>query len=1643
MTNTTTSTVTSPVKTTMPAATADPFTTTPSHAHPAPLRYGPLDPDQISMYSTNSPSQAKRALEAHLKDTDRRIQDASRLGTTLLQQRKDLAARLKDVEQVQHDNEVPSELRQKLTELEKEYNEVGKETARAFLPKSRIASGGADPTGTPSVLSAQGAQSPTKALASSRRQRNQPNNRVHDIEFATEISTSLLAQVRQLQAALAEKDDALKDTTASKAQLEADTASMVQRIKQMNESEQRYRDENWNLETRLQELEASFRDSTDKGQRLTQSLKATHSEKEAAQRDLDDLKVSHEKLNEEHAVVKKQQESDLHGLRRDVALHETEKQRMQKKMDELTSQNVELAKAVSYRWNQTGTATDTDFVSADEDQHTDDGTPENSEPASPVKGTPRHGMLESETLKSSLNHAHRMIQNLKNNIHREKTEKIELKRMLQDARDELESRRSEGGVGANMSKKRRSEPEGVKFRKPARPGLGANRSSTTEVLEDEPDWEDQDGQNTPSKSGTVSAALGGAVAGAAGAAVLGDDEIESTDAFETANERDGTTTDAFETSRESAKGNDSDELTEIEDGPRRTGTVRGRGVSPLAGLPAGNRRSFQSTASTSGDEDDDSVRTPVSAQPAKYRLRVNRGSKRGNRVSELVGDSPSNGSPASSSGTPQPASQSLGDELDALDEGSVEGTPSRELLTDSAVATPETQREVSVEPEIPVDSDGDGTEGAHDDGPEIGSPVASPEQSKPEGEEANLAHQANAAMLAHEFAVSKREYADAGVMTEPWEPQKQVETLSKPQGFKERAGEMVGGALAGFGLGRLGRHKQGGEGEDDEATAGANRESTVIDFGADGERPETALAEREVMDEPKSDVTPSAAVKDTPLVAFQQSEIVSQETEPVSPPRSLDVEKAAPLAAAAAAAAEAAAPLAAAGLGEKHAEPKNLALSPVTAQEYEPEALAEEPKSPVTPIVPKRSSKRLDALYESSETTIPGTDGARPGAGFFGAAAAPPLTRNRSQSLPGSRQHGEDGSVPTLMFGDEKGAPVETRAPTGIQNALGDASAGAVLGDGNLSHKTAIPITKPLQIKKPMADEGSQTLVSGEDIESMIRNKSRAIPIGVPAIDGSPSSSRPSTAIGPSGQRRSIDGVAGMETGPARGPRRPASAGSMRNKTTGVPPPLPEDHTQKIAAAQKVPGTPVPAAVGTMGPPLMPASAFKQTRPQTPAERARSMSKDGTTPRPPRSRGSQVQSPSGVSRRTSVSSFASELDERFQINRGQIMYPNDVMPATDPRMIQAITQTMIGEYLWKYTRKAGRSETSTTRHRRFFWVHPYTRTLYWSEKDPSTAGRDMLKAKSVAIEAVRVITDDNTYPPGLHRKSLVVVTPGREIVFTAPTGQRHETWFNALSYLLLRTEQEKNEAEDTVNQEDIDEFNPSFGSNFRRSVSRMTGRSTSRLSLSSYNSRTTRNSTSPQRTQQASGSLAQRQSAAAARAKGPPSPSPNLAATSSSRYSTVRDSSAGGRLSSFTSKFRPPSAQRESFSSRRGRSSMSIQGRTGGDSNIYNASVAADSAEDLRAVIEKQEQDADQLENVRACCDGKFNPLRVSYRMLWLTHFKGKHDVGSLSRTGRLSSFSSRFGSQSHGHSHSHSHGHAHPRAQPIQESQRPRRGET
>ncbi|KAI5996283.1 coiled-coil protein [Pisolithus albus] len=124
--------------------------------------------------------------------------------------------------------------------------------------------------------------------------------------------------------------------------------------------------------------------------------------------------------------------------------------------------------------------------------------------------------------------------------------------------------------------------------------------------------------------------------------------------------------------------------------------------------------------------------------------------------------------------------------------------------------------------------------------------------------------------------------------------------------------------------------------------------------------------------------------------------------------------------------------------------------------------------------------------------------------------------------------------------------------------------------------------------------------------------------------------------------------------------------------------------------------------------------------------------------------------------------------------------------ATDPVIIHAITQTMIGEFLYKYTRRAIGKGHGEKRHKRFFWVHPYTKHLYWSSADPGSQNVSESSSKSAYIEGIRAVLDPNPMPPGLYQYSIVISTSQREMKLTAPTKERHEIWLNALKYLLSR-----------------------------------------------------------------------------------------------------------------------------------------------------------------------------------------------------------------------------------------------------------------
>ena len=1485
-----------------------------------------IDPSFFTLGPESSPSQVKRTLEAHLSETDRRLQDTQNLGNALLQQQSELTDRLREVEEQKDEAEISPGLRKRLVELEKEHTDVGKEIARALLgPKSRNVSGEEKQASDgPATFSSQASSSPTKVIAPSRKQRNQPVGRVGDIQFAADISTSLLAQVRQMQAMLVERDEAIKSLNGEKANLELDAQGFSSRLKALDESEQRYKDESYNLETQLHELKIASQETSEKEKRLNAALAVALTEKSRAQNDLDEVKLAHEQLTSDHTAAKKAHDLEVHGMQKDLDLGDNERDLLQSKIDELAAQNHELARGLAGRSRGR---------SSDENEGIEQGaggadkeptTPEHSPPPSPTKQTPRHGGLESETLKSSLHHAHRMIQNLKGTIHREKTEKVELRRLLESTRDELEARRADGSLGSG-SKRQKTK---LDISKKAIRGdmLGGSRNARTDVELYDEDWEDH-ASTTPVQGSSRNPTIPGAFETPRGTDVS-DAYHTATEAegpFDTADEKQGTESDDFQTGAESLAGDSTDELTEREDNP---------GPKPrtsLAFKSAGDRTSFLSTASTSAGEEEDDLRTPIQATSQKFRLKngrhsLNRQSRAQRESTPETPYSKAIDSPATinSDRSPPAAEQSLFAELGGMDDAY--NTPGRSSIASqrstpaSAMSARRSVRDVT------------------------------PTQ------------------------LVKAASVNAGTMTEPWMPEPPAST---DHTLRDSAGSALLGAAAGYSI------RDSHVSSSDfplPPTAPASTSPEVADRStqytpskASQESPMRGLPSfitppKTVWDEAQ-DGDRSAGSHDKSKLPLAYSGVLAQDTAPLTP-RIVE-------------------------LPVSHALPV-MAYSTIATQE-------------ITPVTPTYAESMVQSKSQQSakrpKTAEKAAGGIVAGGMLASAAAALGFSRSKDSRTPVIAEDETSEDLPNEP--DNKTLP--------LQDVSGNAGPrGSTISRASEDHdelKNAARI--------PNKDQSCQTLISSKEIDDVLQAKQLASittaagPASREQITA-PASPEPRTPSKP----RDLTAVAEAAplVGAAAASKRPSSAHSQRVSSAAHHPPLPPDHKTAIARASGVPPQPSPGRepsnsshIATMmGPPIAPASAYRL--PRTPAESIRSPTRDGTTPRPHQrhsTRDRTMASPGGASRRSSVSSFASELDERFNIRAAENTGATGLEPSssTDPRMIAAITQTMIGEFLWKYTRKAGSTDMSTTRHRRYFWVHPYTKTLYWSNSDPQSAGRTELKAKSVLIQSVRVVTDDNPMPPGLHRKSLEIITAGRRVKVTASTSQRHEVWFNALSYLLLRSDigapgqhMGPYAADPTagITDADVDEFRVGgYHGPDRdgRSRSLLRPQTASRASVSSYNSRGT----------SANRSVVRMSSATRTSTINP------AAATAASRASTVVRHSTQGHVASEDPNrtvrgSHASNASTNRFSRMFGSATGTARRSTANtnsahlhaddnDDAIYDASVVSDSGrpdeeEEMRREMLRQEREGlgkyggghrhthgDGLENVRSCCDGRSLPF--------------------------------------------------------------------
>ncbi|KAL5335015.1 meiotic cell cortex C-terminal pleckstrin homology-domain-containing protein [Aspergillus crustosus] len=141
-------------------------------------------------------------------------------------------------------------------------------------------------------------------------------------------------------------------------------------------------------------------------------------------------------------------------------------------------------------------------------------------------------------------------------------------------------------------------------------------------------------------------------------------------------------------------------------------------------------------------------------------------------------------------------------------------------------------------------------------------------------------------------------------------------------------------------------------------------------------------------------------------------------------------------------------------------------------------------------------------------------------------------------------------------------------------------------------------------------------------------------------------------------------------------------------------------------------------------------------------------------------------------------------------------------------VVDAIAQTMVGEWMWKYIRRKrsfggdkdnweGRNAeelsasitNSGVRHKRWVWLAPYERAVMWSSKQP-TSGPALLgkSGRKLIIQSVLDVKDDNPLPKGFNgpaqfNRSILILTPERALKFTTTSIDRHYVWLTALSFL--------------------------------------------------------------------------------------------------------------------------------------------------------------------------------------------------------------------------------------------------------------------
>ncbi|GAA5814324.1 hypothetical protein MFLAVUS_007818 [Mucor flavus] len=399
--------------------------------------------------------------------------------------------------QYSQEEELPIEIQSKLEDLANEFQYL--KTSKSMLDESTSTS--FSPLLPPPPTNSSPSKQRSKALNGNRRN--------PDIEFATEIGQGLLIEVRKLQTAIQEKDDIIKHLEFSKADNERTYESIQRQLKQREEFEERLKEENWNLEVANQELRSHLSESNQSVSKHNADYARLNKQLKTQSEQIDIMKAQEEKSVSVIEAMKARHEQETHVLRRHAASAQRDNTQSQKQVEELNTE-LKIVKAKLAIKLATSSR-----VMSDEGNQLDNTTEvneeldsENEKSTTPPLVLPGRSqqVMETETLKQSLAHAHRIISNLRSSYHKEKLEKFEIKKMLSDSQENIEQLRKDmtswnsnhtvpqgnGGTRtkANGKKKPAKKRRGGVARQPR--GLCPNESDTDPQKQDDDDDEEVD-----------------------------------------------------------------------------------------------------------------------------------------------------------------------------------------------------------------------------------------------------------------------------------------------------------------------------------------------------------------------------------------------------------------------------------------------------------------------------------------------------------------------------------------------------------------------------------------------------------------------------------------------------------------------------------------------------------------------------------------------------------------------------------------------------------------------------------------------------------------------------------------------------------------------------------------------------------------------------------------------------------------------------------------------------------------------------------------------------------------------------------------------------------------------------------------------